>query len=131
MPKHPDVLLTGDLGFEKQVIQVNSDGFTFDFSDATLHSEVYRKLKNPTPLVVNLNGHADAVIRGGTVIRHDDLETTWRQSYKPAADYVHSSGLHLGKGDGSVTIEGLRLHNTHDGIVIASQISDEKYVTVR
>ena len=65
------------------------------------------------------------------MIRHQGLDTTWNQSYKPAGDYVHNSGLHIHQGDGSVTVEGLRVHNTHDGIVIASKISDEKYITIR
>ncbi|HZD11448.1 MAG TPA: hypothetical protein VE553_08910, partial [Candidatus Binatia bacterium] len=130
MATQPDVLLTGDLGFEKQILKATHDGFTIDFSRATLHSEVYPEPHNPIPLIINLNGQDDVVVRGGTVMRHDDPNTDWRQSYKPADDYIHSSGLHLDRGNGSVTIDGLRLHNTHDGIVIASRVSDVKYVTI-
>jgi hypothetical protein len=131
MVTQPDVVLTGDLGFEKYIMKATHHGFTIDFSKTTLHSEVYPKPNNTIPLTIRLEGYNDVVVRGGTVIRHDDLETTWRQSYKPVNDYIHSSGLHVYKGNGSVTIDGLRLHNTHDGIVIAGQMSDEKYVTIR
>ncbi|HET9866994.1 MAG TPA: hypothetical protein VFQ06_06875, partial [Nitrospira sp.] len=123
-----DVLLTGDLGFEKQVIKASHDGFTIDLSDTILHSKVYPNPQNPTPLLIKLDGHDDVVIRGGTVVRHDDLSTRWGQSYHKG---MHSSGLTLDRSDGSVTIDGLRLHNTHDGIVVAGRLHHEKYVTVR
>jgi hypothetical protein len=132
MGNQADVVLTGDQGFKQVRIHAKHDDFTFDFSDATLHTNGHSVPKNSFPFMIHPNGHDDIVVRGGTVIRHQDLDTPWRLSYKPnGKDYVHNSGFHIYKGDGSVTVDGLRVHNTHDGIVIASRVSDEKYVNIR
>jgi Concanavalin A-like lectin/glucanases superfamily len=128
MAASPDLLLTGDLGFQKQRIKADEDGFIFDFSDATVHSAVYPNTKNPYPVAILPDGHEDILVLGGTVIRHDDPDTRWGQSYKNG---LHNSGLHIGQGDGEITVDGLRVHNTHDGIVVSSHVPDEKYVTIR
>jgi Concanavalin A-like lectin/glucanases superfamily len=127
MAASPDLLLTGDLGFQKQTIKADEDGFIFDFSGATVHSAVYPHSKNAYPVVVNPDGHKDILVLGGTVIRHDDPDTKWGQSYKEG---THNAGLIIGRGDGEVTVDGLRVHNTHDGIVI-SGLPDEKDITLR
>jgi hypothetical protein len=116
----PVTRVTGDRGYTT-FAKFPSNGIV-DATGAIWRLSQYPKGRNLWPL--RITGTTNTCIRGGAVIGDTPMEITWGVRYANG----NAAGIDVGPWYGGLTtntvVEGMRLHNTGDGIRIGSKARD-------
>lgn len=128
-------VLRGDYGYEEPYFRPEADNHLFDARDAIFRANITDTNGDAShPVRFATDGHYNGYLLGGLVVRDDPDDLLWDESYGVGyGGRTHNGGVYIvGREDhGSFTVDGTRIHNTHDGVVVGQGFGYDRTVVIK
>ena len=128
-------VLKGDYGYKEPYFHLDDDNHFFDARDAVFRGNITGTNGDAShPVRFSTDNHDNGYMIGGLVYRDDPEDITWDESYGVGyGGRTHNGAVYIvGREDhGSFTVDGTRIHNTHDGVVVGQGFGHDRTVTVK